>query len=179
MSSCKMTLVGLLNWDPNLFEYLELPDSLDKATLISNIIARGGEFEVLYADAEFVKQRIGYFSNKWARTFERWAEALKIEYNPLENYDRIEEWTENGDGDTIAKGLDKISAYNSDTMRDNTSSNTDSNYRSNLKHTGRLHGNIGVTTSQQMLESELQIAEWNLYDHITDLFLSEFVLPVY
>lgn len=44
---------------------------------------------------------------------------------------------------------------------------------------GRIHGNIGVTTSQQMLQSELELAEWNLYEHITDIFLSEFVIPIY
>ena len=46
-------------------------------------------------------------------------------------------------------------------------------------HNGRIHGNVGVTTSQQMLEAELSLAEWNLYEHITDLFLSEFVIPIY
>ena len=53
---------------------------------------------------------------------------------------------------------------------------------SHLKRTvrdGRIHGNIGVTTSQQMLQAELDIAQWNLYEHITDLFLSEFVIPIY
>lgn len=43
----------------------------------------------------------------------------------------------------------------------------------------RAYGNIGVTTSQQMLEAELTISEWNLYDHISDVFLREFCIPVY
>ena len=42
-----------------------------------------------------------------------------------------------------------------------------------------LSGNIGVTTSQQMLQSELDIARWNLYEHIADLFCSEFCIMVY
>ena len=46
-------------------------------------------------------------------------------------------------------------------------------------HTGRIHGNIGVTTSQQMLQSELDIARFNLIQQITDLFLTEFTLMVY
>lgn len=47
-------------------------------------------------------------------------------------------------------------------------------------HKGRTHGNIGVTTSQQMMESEMNLRlQWNLYEKITDLFLVEFVLPVY
>ena len=42
-----------------------------------------------------------------------------------------------------------------------------------------MHGNIGVTTTQQMLESELSLAEWNVYEHITDLFIEEFCVAIY
>lgn len=55
----------------------------------------------------------------------------------------------------------------------NTTSSNDS------EHTGRVHGNIGVTTSQQMLSQELDMGYWNLYQRITDLFLREFTIPVY
>ena len=47
------------------------------------------------------------------------------------------------------------------------------------EHDGRIHGNIGVTTSQQMLQQELDLGYWNIYDKITQLFLQEFVIPVY
>lgn len=47
------------------------------------------------------------------------------------------------------------------------------------QHEGRMYGNIGVTTSQQMLQAELDLAFWNLYDHIADMFISEFTIPVY
>lgn len=46
-------------------------------------------------------------------------------------------------------------------------------------HTMRAYGNIGVTTSQQMLESELKIAKWNIYEKIADIFISEFCIMVY
>lgn len=48
-----------------------------------------------------------------------------------------------------------------------------------LVHKGHLYGNIGVTTSQQMLRDELEVARFNLIDEITDLFLPEFIIPVY
>lgn len=44
---------------------------------------------------------------------------------------------------------------------------------------GRAYGNIGVTTSQQMLQAELDVAYWNLYEHIADIFITEFLIPVY
>lgn len=50
------------------------------------------------------------------------------------------------------------------------------------KRTFRAFGNIGVTTSQQMLESELLLAEKrvNVYNFITDLFKKgSVVIPIY
>lgn len=41
------------------------------------------------------------------------------------------------------------------------------------------HGNIGVTTSQQMLKSELDIQLWNEYYHIADLFINDLCVRVY
>ena len=43
----------------------------------------------------------------------------------------------------------------------------------------RLYGNIGVTTSQQMLQSELDVARWNVYEQIADLFVDEFCIMIY
>ena len=42
-----------------------------------------------------------------------------------------------------------------------------------------IHGNIGVTTSQQMLKSELDIAMWNLYENIINLFKAEYCIMTY
>jgi hypothetical protein len=48
------------------------------------------------------------------------------------------------------------------------------------QRTSRIHGNIGVTTSQQMLEQELQIAgKLNIYRYITDEFKKRFCILVY
>ena len=46
-------------------------------------------------------------------------------------------------------------------------------------HNGRVHGNIGVTTSQQMLQSEIDVARFNIVQQITDLFLQEFCIMIY
>ena len=47
-------------------------------------------------------------------------------------------------------------------------------------HTSRIRGNIGVTTSQQMLEQELEIApKLNIINYIVDSFKKRFCLLVY
>ena len=42
-----------------------------------------------------------------------------------------------------------------------------------------IHGNVGVTTSQQMLQSELDLALWNLYENIVNLFKAEYCIMTY
>ena len=49
----------------------------------------------------------------------------------------------------------------------------------NNEHRGRVHGNIGVTTSQQMLTQELEVQRFNLINEITDIFITEFCVLVY
>lgn len=44
---------------------------------------------------------------------------------------------------------------------------------------GRAHGNIGVTTSQQMALSSLEIGKVNFYTYVADLFEKELLLQIY
>ena len=62
---------------------------------------------------------------------------------------------------------------------DTTSSSDSGDDSYTNTHTARMYGNIGVTTSQQMLQSELDLARWNMYEHIADLFASEFCIMIY
>lgn len=216
MSAAKLTLIGLEQFmqlnDDSLFTDLVLPEDIDKDVLVNNILLNGSDFEVIYPDPQFLKEAITLWSKKWNRTFAKWVTALDIEYAPLENYDRKEDYS-----DTLNKGIKtsgrrdngnersfdqyhnetetQVSAYDSSSYQpsekttetpsgkiiDKFGEGTSGSETENSKtvHDGRIHGNIGVTTSQQMLQSELDIAQWNLYEHITDLFLSEFVIPIY
>ena len=223
MGWSKVTLMGFEEWlnydNKSLFDGLKLPEGIDLDTLKSNIFREGGEFEVLYANPDYMVTNISKWGRKWYRTFEKWVRALEIEYEPLYNYDRYEDWTESGKGsrenksDTSSKSetantqisdmTDETentrSAFDANTYQPYDKSegknNSEINNEGEVKtsgsgefeekttndseHKGHLYGNIGVTTSQQMLQSELEIAEWNIYAHITDLFIKEFLIPVY
>lgn len=207
MASSKMTLIGMnifmLNMNDDLFKNLSLPEELDKSTLTNNILMRGGEFEVAYSDPTATQSLIGIWSAKMQPTFTRWVNALAIEYAPLENYDRMEHWTDEVDGtgssessgsvDTTTGDTSELqkSAYdqstyspyekttNDGTVGTTTSDTTGTTMSNDSEHDGRIHGNVGVTTSQQMLQQELDLGYWNVYEKITELFLQEFVIPVY
>lgn len=220
MAQSRITLIGFNNYmesaGDDLFAYLNLPNGLDKDTLTNTILLRGGEFEVLYSDPYFFQNMIKIWSDKYQRTFAKWYETLYTEYNPLHNFDRHEEYTddiaENEDINKIESVLaddtsnssgtgntnNLKSAYdannyvphdnsNSITSGSNTSNSTtnvngsqDRDLVRQIKHDAHLYGNIGLTTSQQMASDEVHLRlDYNIYELITDLFLSEFVIYIY
>ena len=206
MSSATLTLIGLNNFldtrNIDLFEKLSFPDGIDKETAIQNILLMCDEKELLYPNPDFMIEAIGLWSKKWNRTFTKWIKALNIEYNPLENYDRQESWsdsTSSSESNSASASdssygsnsmLNDVSAFNSDYLRTDSASKNDarnnassSSKANNLKaelskHEGRVHGNIGVTTSQQMLQAEIDIDRFNIYDEIAIIFMREFVLAL-
>ena len=96
MSWSKITLLGMASYmeqiGKDLFQGVHLPDGIEKDLLCNTILQRGGEFEVIYSDPFFMQAQIPYWSRKHYRTFNKWIKALNIEYEPLYNYDRYEEW---------------------------------------------------------------------------------------
>lgn len=106
------------------------------------------------------------FSNKWNRLYK----VLSVEYEPIENYnmeesEKTDNTTEqNNDVSNFNSlyGFNSISAVNSDKQDGNETRNGSMNETRTLTR----HGNIGVTTSQQMLESEIQLWEWNFFETV-------------
>lgn len=202
MSSATMTLIGLYNYldtqDINLFQNLTLPDGLDSTTCINNILLQAGDNELLYPNSDFMINAIGMWSTKWNRTFTKWVEAFELEYNPIENYDRNEAWSDShsfSESESLSdsssqsnSATNDVSAFNvSDYSPDSASDvNTVAGAKSDRKkleagydvHGGRVHGNIGVTTTQQMLQQEIEVQRFNIYDDIAIIFMREFTLAL-
>ena len=91
MSEAKITLIGLYNYDHHIFDDMTLPEGIDRNLFIHNLLIKDGEFEVLYPDPEFMSHAISVWSYKWYRTFTEWLRGTKCEWNPIHNYDRIED----------------------------------------------------------------------------------------
>ena len=258
MATAKITLIGFNNYmhsiNDDLFKNLHTPSGIDKTLLINNILMLGGEYEVLWGDPFFYQNMIGVWSDKWQHTMQKWFDAINAEFNPVENYDRMEDWFDNTSKQSKVQTNDSensISASNtnsnettnrnenavandysqskgdgtttntrsafdsadyqphdkseSDTSGENISSgmtsangqtNNEANSNSNnlesrnrdgitdldekhaSLHSGRVHGNIGVTTAQKMITESLELYNWNLYDAIAELFIGEMLIYV-
>lgn len=79
------------------------------------------------------------------------------------------------DGDTTENGT----ITNTETGKDTVNESVNGGRTGKHTRTGRAHGNIGVTTSQQMIQSERDLVVFNLYDVIAESFIENFCLMVY
>lgn len=169
--------------DGHIFDDINIPAGIDKDILINVILTNAGEFEPLWTNVYFYKDAIDLFFNKWYRTFEKWANAINSDYEPLYNYDRYEDIEEKHDNKVISDMSTSTnkSAFNANTYKpyDKVDSDSDTNDNGTFERKAHLYGNIGVTTSSALLKEYLDISEWNLYNHISDIFISEMCIAVY
>ena len=207
MSDARITVIGLNMLNSHMFDGFTVPAGIDRELAIDTILMNCGELEPLYCDADFMQFAIGTFSKKWQQTFERWIKALSIDYEPLYNYDRYEKYTDDridsskSNSKSVGSGTDTgtvtnehtVSAYDSSTYQPEDKNTTTNNLKNDTEvtnnttdestgkvvHDAHLYGNIGIVSSQQMLEAELNVSQWNIYEHISDLFKTELTVMVY
>lgn len=203
-----LTVMGLYNYDPTIFDSMVLPVGMDKTKLVNQIVLDTAELEVIYPSPGFLKTAIGLWSATRNMSWDRIYKASLLEYDPIENYDRQE--TETITGTQAHSGKDtttntstssgsgsdtnKIAGFDTTTLVDHDSSTSTASSTASgtteLTHgeqiadshskTSRIRGNIGVTTSQQMLEQEIAVTDkLNIYDIITNDFKNRFCILVY
>lgn len=162
MSKAKMTLIGLENYcqgaGESLFEGLVLPSGINKDDVVNTILMRSGEFEILYSDPVFLKASISLWGRNWYATFARWLETLTEEYNPLHNYDRTEEWTDDHTGDYSKKN--NASVEGDSTRTDDLTQTTDMTRENDLTEEHDLATSNDVTTT-----NDVSAYNSSTYDH--------------
>lgn len=182
-----LTIRGMYNYHPSLFDELTIPDFWDKETLIGVILRETDEREVVYANPDVMEIAIMHWGNSNLGQWQRLAKALQVEYEPLENFDRHEESSDTTDtknsGSSKGETVGKSTGFNSESLVTTDGGESSSSAQSSgtivNKHTSRLHGNIGVTTSQQMLQSEIDIRRYNWYNEVGKEFANTFTLGVW
>ena len=222
-----LSILGLYQWDKKIFDGMSFPPEFsqdDKQTFIDNCIMECAELEILYPSWDFMRLAIEKWSRKELFTWNRLYAAMMADYNPIENYNRTEDMTEEHSGtdynqasgsDTDTHtGYDSVTGSGKDTdtkSRTSFDSNTyaateklemekgstqTNNHNSTITHSngrrddfthghkietsGNISGNIGVTTSQQMLEQELEVVpKLNLINTMIQSFKNRFCILVY
>lgn len=191
----RVTLFGFLQYDPTLFDDIKLPETFDKKVLIDTIIMESGDLYPYYQHPLYLKANINNWFSRMYNNFERTMNALTVDYNPIENFDRYEDYSDakvsklNGSSSSYGTSNteNKTSAYNSGSYQpDSTTSNSNNtgvsqntNSAEDLTHLGHLHGNIGVTQNTQMINSEIELRRYDVYLDIARQFERRFITQIY
>ena len=223
--------IDLLEADEDLFSNMVLPDGVDRDLVIDTILEKYGMQALIRPDPSYMKKHIGVWSKRHLLTWTKLFNTLNLEYNPIDNTDKYEDYTdtrtterttsgktastsdgtdsrtenettsgtrnETVDHDVSAENASDYQADSRDTTRgsnedsrENTARGTTSlnssgtnseteNYTDTFTHTLHTHGNIGVTTTQQMIEAEREIVRYNLVEEIAADYQAAFCLDIY
>lgn len=176
-----VSVLGMWQFDNGLFDKFAVPAQIDKQDVVNTILLECAELPVVYTNWDVLQGAIGLFSTRRIHAWERMATALFEDYNPLHNFDRYEDSTddENTASSGTANNVNTVNGYNGDAERDKQNTTGTSETKRGNKHAAHLYGNIGVTTIAQMLEGELEIRKHDLISIITREFMENFCIMVY
>lgn len=250
------------------------PDDTTRDEFINYFLLEYGEFTPIYQYPEYLLNYIKAVSASLKYSIDKLFATLSLEYNPIENYDRMENWTDAGENGRSSSGTEnenttyaggetttyaggetttyaggqssvksgghtetrpqhsterQVSADNTgayypsektiedqdshqtvfnsetdtqsfnnrsdtqqfnnrtDTRQYNSRSDTRAGSNSNTEegsslseHTGRIHGNIGVMTSMQMIKSEREdVSYYNFIDDVARLYGEKLCILIY
>lgn len=232
-------LIAMYNYDNTLLDLMQIPDDIDRATLVDNLLMESAEQELLYSNLGFLKQAIGSWSAKQLPIWNHLLETTKYDYNPIWNKDgtvtetetrdlkgsekvkdetdRVDNLTDKNTRDFKDKetrdlkndSLNSVYGFNSsdaapanqDEVKDTGTDTIEHTGIDTMDHTGRQdidrnlerdttdtgtvkherieQGNIGITSTQDLISQERQIALFNIMDVIIKDFIKRFCLAVY
>ena len=166
-----------------IFKDIIIDVRIDKDMLIKEILRRCGELRPNYQYTEVYKMFIDNFFAKNQTIFSKLLDTMEYDYNPIENYNRVENTTntENRTMLSDAERINKLRAYDAEeaSERDSTTDSA-TNTNNNLDTVvSTIKGNIGVTTTQQMIEQERNILQYNIVNVIAQAFQNEMCIKVY
>lgn len=164
-----LSILGLYRWDNRLFDGMALPPNFVryKDDLVNILVEELAELELVYPNWDYMRESIATWSSLNVQRWERLLRTTTFEYDPISNYDRTEEWTDTNNAST------KVAGFDSGTLVDSAAGS------GNSQHRGRTFGNIGVTTTQKMIEEERSVNAWTFHRVIIDEFKQRFCVMVY
>lgn len=199
----RLSILGLYRYDEQVFDGLEVPDGVNRSNVINTILLNCAELEVLFPDWDMMRFAIAQWSTRRLPVWQHMYETTQYTYDPIYNYERYEEWSDSGKGsndseaetvtNATVSGTGEMSTagFNTDEYKPhdrNETSGTDSRRGSSTasgtethssEHTGKVWGNIGIRSAQELIVQERDIAQFNIVEYIADEFAKEFCLLVY
>lgn len=213
-----MEIWAIKNQKENPMEMLqigEFDNRIDKELLAMKIAQVCGAMTPVHNTTGSYLEFHKLFFKMWSTQISRLLDTLEYEYEPLENYRRVEKLkhtagevtdvTDNTKGNFKGKTTDvrsstneqKTSAYNEDLYQpenineltgndleeneNNTTTDRTSNRKRDLNTTDEntIRGLNGLFTTQQLLQQEREVAQFNVYQWIVNKYMEELFICVF
>lgn len=195
----RISILGLLTADETLFSGMVLPEGVDRDLVIDAIVDDCAELEVIYPDPNYMKKEIASWSRRRLHSWSKLFATTNLEYNPIWNKDGTVTETEtgsnsaerntSGEASNTGSNSHKVRGYNTASLVESendtveNSGTSSENVTDEASHTitrsRTEQGNIGVTTTQQMIKEEREISDFDIYQVIADDFKTRFTIMIY
>lgn len=218
-------LISLYQWDNSILDGMYISGDFD---IKESFLLRFGEMTPIYQKPDLLKLAVSNVAKSLKWSIDRLYNVTLLEYNPIENYNRIEKGSDTTDDttdNTMNIGIQtvssenqigattttpatttetKVSAFNESEYQPseqtkNTGNVTESHdkdtgtttttkdpdvqhmtYNRKYDHDLLVHGNIGVTTSQEMASDEILLAKSNNYiDTVCQMYAERLLINVW
>lgn len=182
MEMARLNFFDILTLKPNFFDDADIDERLDKDEIKMAILARCGDLLPLYTHSDMFKAFSDSFFKQRKGIISKLIDTTEFEYNPIDNYDRTEEIDRkiNGKSNNKNNQENKVAAYDSEEYqnKDKVSADSETIDSNNEVTTIHTHGNIGVTTTQEMIQKERKVALFNVYQWLAIEFEQNFFIRV-
>lgn len=200
MAQPTLSIAGLYKFNEHLFDDMYIPESLDRDTVVASIIMETEGLEALYVDVPFMMDAIKYWSITMRHKWDKLVASMNFDYNPIWNKDGVRMHTEEENksserDETVADSTASTSnnfgaGFNTtsgltnrerDTVQNSGQVKTDEDLKESTKRESKdvEQGNIGVTSTQQLIKEEREVADINIYSIIAKDFKQKFCIQVY
>lgn len=203
MAAATMSVLGLYRVDETILDGLIPPDGVNADNLKTQILAECAELEILYPQPDLLKKMITIWSANERPVWEKLYRTETVVYNPIHNVDYTDgthresqrdiSTTSEGTSTSTSSGtgVNQSNSFNSATMVDNDKTISDSSASATSGNSGtnsdayeedverHISGNYGVTSTQELIKQEREIAEFCIEDYIVNSFKRRFCLLVY
>lgn len=183
------SILGLYTYDPSIFNSLtDLTASITDADgqahtktieaqdIVDNIVLELSELELVHPDGDYMTYAIGAWWKRRKDIFTKLLETTLYKYDAIANYDRREEWTDEGE---ILNNTAEHYAAGYDSSTPTLAGKDTATGKSTSGHTGRVSGNIGVMSTQELIMRQRDVVQFDVVMHIVHDFKQEFCLMIY
>ena len=169
----EMSIRALYYRDNSIFDALLLPEDISVEQVGTLILAECGELETLYADPQYFKNILRYWSESKLPAWTKIKEALwDTNYDPSLNYVKNTEHR----GNDSSTSTDSVKGYNETAFVDsNKNASTGNNF---YKRT--VTGNIGIQSMSKLIGDEVEMRQkYDLINIIVNDFKQRFCILIY